>query len=80
MFSKLRSLIFKLEPELAHSLAIKALKFGYISPFKQENNELLKTNIFGKNITNLIGMAAGFDKDAEVYNSLFKLGYGFVEV
>jgi len=80
MFSKLRSLIFKLEPELAHSLAIKALKFGYIPPFKQENNELLKTNIFGKNITNLIGMAAGFDKDAEVYNSLFKLGYGFVEV
>ena len=80
MFSKLRSLIFKLEPELAHSLAIKALKFGYISPFKQKNNELLKTNIFGKNITNLIGMAAGFDKDAEVYNSLFKLGYGFVEV
>ena len=80
MFSKLRPLIFKLEPELAHSLAIKALKFGYISPFKQENNELLKTNIFGKNITNLIGMAAGFDKDAEVYNSLFKLGYGFVEV
>ena len=80
MFSKLRSLIFKLEPELTHSLAIKALKFGYIPPFKQENNELLKTNIFGKNITNLIGMAAGFDKDAEVYNSLFKLGYGFVEV
>ena len=80
MFSKLRSLIFKLEPELAHSLAIKTLKFGYIPPFKQENNELLKTNIFGKNITNLIGMAAGFDKDAEVYNSLFKLGYGFVEV
>ena len=33
MFSKLRSLIFKLEPELAHSLAIKALKFGYISLF-----------------------------------------------
>ena len=73
MFSKLRSLIFKLEPELAHSLAIKALKFGYIPSFKQENNELLKTNIFGKNITNPIGMAAGFDKDAEVYNSLFKL-------
>jgi len=80
MFSKLRSLIFKLEPELAHSLAIKALKFGYIPAFKQEKNELLKTNVFGKNIINPIGMAAGFDKDAEVYNSLFKLGYGFVEV
>jgi dihydroorotate dehydrogenase len=80
MFSKLRPLIFKLEPELAHNLAIKALKLNYIPSFKQENNELLKTNIFGKNIANPIGMAAGFDKDAEVYNSLFKLGYGFVEV
>ena len=80
MFSKLRSLIFKLEPELAHNLAIKALKLNYIPPFKQENNELLKINIFGKNILNPIGMAAGFDKDAEVYNSLFKLGYGFVEI
>ena len=45
MFSKLRSLIFKLEPELAHSLAIKALKFGYIPAFKQEKNELLKNKI-----------------------------------
>ena len=80
MFSKLRSLIFKLDPELAHSLSIKALKLNYIPQFKQENNEFLKTNIFGKNIVNPIGMAAGFDKDAEVYNSLFKLGYGFVEV
>ncbi len=80
MYSKLRSLIFKLEPELAHNLTIKALKLNYIPPLKQENNELLKTNIFEKNIRNPIGMAAGFDKDAEVYNSLFKLGYGFVEV
>ena len=80
MFSKLRPLIFKLEPELAHNLAIKALKLNYIPSFRQEINELLKTNIFGKNIANPIGMAAGFDKDAEVYNSLFKLGYGFVEV
>ena len=40
----------------------------------------MKTNLFGKNIDNPIGMAAGFDKNAEVYNSLFKLGFGFVEV
>ena len=80
MFSKLRSLIFKLNPELAHSLSIKALKLNYIPPFKIEKNEILRTNIFGKSIINPIGMAAGFDKDAEVYNSLFKLGYGFVEV
>jgi dihydroorotate dehydrogenase len=36
--------------------------------------------LFGKKIDNPIGIAAGFDKNAEVYNSLFKLGFGFVEV
>ena len=40
----------------------------------------LKQNCLEKNIENPIGMAAGFDKNAEVYNSLFKLGFGFVEV
>ena len=80
MFSKLRSLIFKLDPETAHSLAIKALKFNYI-PIKNINkNSSLEVEIFGKKITCPIGMAAGFDKDAEVYNSLFRLGFGFVEV
>ena len=40
---------------------------------------MFKTNLFGKQIENPIGLAAGFDKNAEVYNSLFKLGFGFVE-
>ena len=80
MFSKIRSLIFKLDPELAHSLAIKALKLNYIPKSKIEKNESIQTAIFGKTIPNPIGVAAGFDKDAEVYNSLFKLGFGFVEV
>ena len=38
------------------------------------------SKLFGKEIDNPIGIAAGFDKNAEVYNSLFKLGFGFVEV
>ena len=80
MFSKLRSLIFKLNPETAHDLAIKALKFNFISQNKIKNNKSIKTEIFGKIVPNPIGIAAGFDKDAEVYNSLFKLGFGFVEV
>ena len=41
---------------------------------------MFKTNLFGKQIDNPIGLAAGFDKNAEVYNSLFRLGFGFVEV
>jgi len=80
MFSKIRSLIFKLDPETAHDLAIKALKFNLVYQNKIKDNKSIKTEIFGKTVPNPVGIAAGFDKDAEVYNSLFKLGFGFVEV
>ena len=82
MFSSLKSLIFKLDPETAHSLAIKSLKFNFVPNIldNDKNNPLFKTNLFNKDLENPIGMAAGFDKNAEVYNSLFKLGFGFVEV
>jgi len=81
MFSNLRSLIFKLDPETAHSLAIKSLKFNFAPSVLNEdkNNPLFQTKLFNKSIDNPIGMAAGFDKNAEVYNSLFKIGFGFVE-
>ena len=82
MFSKLRSLIFKVDPEKAHTLAIKSLKFNLIPNVFDEhkNDSIFQTKIFGKDLDNPIGMAAGFDKNAEVYNALFKLGFGFVEV
>ena len=80
IFNKLRSLIFKIDPELSHNLAIKALKYNYIPINKNLKNSYIETELFGKKISNPIGLAAGFDKDAEVYNSLFKLGFGFVEV
>ncbi len=82
MFSNLRSLIFKLDPETAHSLAIKSLKFNFVPNIldDEKNNPLFRTKLFNKEIENPIGMAAGFDKNAEVYNSLFNLGFGFVEV
>jgi len=82
MFSNLRSLIFRLDPETAHNLAIKSLKFNFVPNIldKEKNNPLFKTKLFSKNLDNPFGMAAGFDKNAEVYNSLFKLGFGFVEV
>ena len=80
MFSKIRPFIFKLDPELAHDLAIKALKTNLIVKDYKKNELILKTKLFGKEIPNPIGIAAGFDKNAEVYNPLFKLGFGFVEV
>ncbi|WP_435116248.1 quinone-dependent dihydroorotate dehydrogenase [Candidatus Pelagibacter bacterium nBUS_49] len=82
MFSKLRPLLFKIDPEKAHTLAIKSLKFNLIPNVFHEhkNDSIFQTKIFGKDLDNPIGMAAGFDKNAEVYNALFKLGFGFVEV
>ena len=82
MFSKFRSLIFKIDPETAHTLAIKSLKFNFVSNIFDENKNdpMFQTTLFGKKLYNPIGIAAGFDKDAEVYNPLFKLGFGFVEV
>ncbi len=82
MYSNLRSLIFKIDPERAHFLAIQSLKLNLVSNIFNENKSdtILKTKIFGKELNNPIGIAAGFDKNAEVYNPLFKLGFGFVEV
>ena len=82
MFSNLRSLIFKFDPETAHNLAIKSLKFNFVPNIldNDKNNPLFNTKLFNRDLENPIGMAAGFDKNAEVYNSLFKLGFGFVEV
>jgi len=79
MFEKIRSLIFKFDPETAHDLAIKALKTNVV-PVKVNTYECLKINFLDHEIPNPIGIAAGFDKNAEVFNSLFKLGFGFVEV
>jgi len=45
-----------------------------------KTTQYFKQKFFGKDLDNPIGMAAGFDKNAEVYNALFKLGFGFVEV
>tara|TARA_B100000965_G_scaffold359794_1_gene340090 strand:- start:79 stop:1137 length:1059 start_codon:yes stop_codon:yes gene_type:complete len=82
MFSFVKPLIFGLDPETAHDLAIKSLKLNVVpeSLFKVENEEMLETTFLKDKIKNPIGMAAGFDKSAEVFNALYKLGFGFVEV
>jgi dihydroorotate dehydrogenase len=76
----INSLINKLDPELAHSLAIQFLKNLYIPLFPSKDNEILKITVLGKEFLNPIGLAAGFDKNAEVYDKMFALGFGFAEV
>ena len=82
MFPFIKPFLFRINPETAHNLAIQSLKLNYLPSafFKVDNEEMLKINLFGKTFSNPIGLAAGFDKSAEVYNSIFKFGYGFVEV
>ena len=82
MFSILRPFLFNLDPETAHDLAIKSLKFNPLPKkmFEVEDEQMLNIELLGKNFPNPIGLAAGFDKSAEAYNSLLKLGFGFVEV
>jgi dihydroorotate dehydrogenase len=68
-----------LDPEDAHRLALRALK---IPPFVKlvADDPHLAVRAFGLNFPNPVGMAAGFDKHAEVPDALLRLGFGFVEV
>ncbi|HWZ36778.1 MAG TPA: quinone-dependent dihydroorotate dehydrogenase [Bradyrhizobium sp.] len=68
-----------LDPEDAHRLAIQGLKF--LPPMRlRSDDSKLAVRAFGLNFPNPVGMAAGFDKNAEVPDALLKLGFGFVEI
>ncbi len=75
------ALLRRIDPERAHRIAINALRFG-LFPRSQlpKNDPILKTKLFGITFQNPIGLAAGFDKSAEAFESLLSLGCGFVEV
>ena len=67
------------DPEDAHRLAIQGLKL--LPPIKpRADDPKLAVRAFGLNFPNPIGMAAGFDKNAEAPDALLRLGFGFVEV
>jgi dihydroorotate dehydrogenase len=72
-------LLLSLPPETAHRATIAALKFAPFLP-KSASPPGLGVSAFGLDFPNPIGMAAGFDKDAEVVGALLRLGFGFVEV
>jgi dihydroorotate dehydrogenase len=67
------------DPEDAHRMAISGLRF--LPPMRpRPDHPKLAVRAFGLNFRNPIGMAAGFDKSAEVPDALLRLGFGFVEV
>ncbi|WFD03424.1 hypothetical protein MOBT1_002113 [Malassezia obtusa] len=68
------------DPETASKLGIKVLEHGLGPRDCGVDDEVLRTELFGRALTNPIGMAAGFDKQAEAIDGLFDLGFGLVEV
>jgi dihydroorotate dehydrogenase len=78
IFRIVRPALFALDPEQAHRLTIAALKTGPRRPPPQPGK--LATTVAGLDFPNPIGLAAGFDKDAEVPDQALALGFGFVEV
>lgn len=78
-YSFIRPLLFQLDPERAHRLAIAGLK--YLPKGKpQTSGGRLAIRVAGIEFPNPLGMAAGFDKDADVPDALLGLGFGFAEV
>ena len=80
LFDRLsRPFMRALDPEDAHALTIKALRVMPLPRVAADPPEL-KLRAFGLNFPNPVGMAAGFDKNAQVPDALLRLGFGFVEV
>ena len=87
-WSLVRPLLFRLDPETAHGVAMGALRAAQSLPpaaallrrgFRVDHPALRQT-LFGREIANPVGLAAGFDKDAVAVRGLAALGFGFVEI
>ncbi|XP_075653314.1 dihydroorotate dehydrogenase (quinone), mitochondrial-like isoform X2 [Castanea sativa] len=69
-----------LDPEVAHRLAVSAAARGWIPREKRPDPSNIGLEVWGRKFSNPIGLAAGFDKNAEAFDGLLGLGFGFVEV
>jgi dihydroorotate dehydrogenase len=82
LYPLIRPLLFRLDAESAHRAAISLLGLRSGTGFRPEPSwsPTLQTKVAGLSFTNPVGLAAGFDKDAEVFGQALSLGFGFVEV
>ena len=84
----IRKFLFLFNPEFVHHFSFKILSFFFLFPDKISfwklffvlKNDKLKRNILGIDFENPIGLAAGFDKDAKIFDGLNNFGFGFVEI
>jgi dihydroorotate dehydrogenase len=79
MFALSRPLLAVLDPERAHGLTVEALKLGLGGAAREADDPILATTVWNLAFPNPVGLAAGFDKHAEVCDAMLALGFGFVE-
>jgi dihydroorotate dehydrogenase len=70
----------RIDPEIAHGLALRALKAGFGPQSGPVTSDRLRTSLAGIPLANPVGLAAGFDKNAEAVPALSRAGFGFIEV
>ena len=80
MFRQIEKLLFLLPPEVSHNLAITSLKTLGAMPGPIKPILGTKKKVLGLDFQNCLGLAAGFDKDAQAVEGLARLGFGFIEV
>ena len=88
MYKIVRFFLFLFNPEFIHHILFKLIKFGAIIPGKmwawrllfKVSNSRLEREVFGLKFENPVGLAAGFDKDAKLFDELASFGFGFVEI
>jgi dihydroorotate dehydrogenase len=74
-----RPVLRALDPEVAHTLTIKALRFTHSPITPERDDPRLRVQALGQEFPNPIGLAAGFDKNVAVTEPMLRLGFGFVE-
>ena len=79
-YSLADSLLSRLDAETAHGFAIRALKSGLMPGDRRADAPSLSVKVWGRSLPNPIGLAAGFDKNAEVADACLALGFGLVEI
>jgi dihydroorotate dehydrogenase len=79
-FRLAKPILHALDPEDAHELTLRALELGLVPGQPRDDDPALATTLFGRRLRNPIGLAAGFDKNARVYERMGAHGFGFVEV
>jgi len=72
--------LFLIDPETAHGLSIAALKSGLVPSCRSDADPRLAQTVAGLAFANPLGLAAGFDKNAEVPDAVLRLGFGFTEI